>query len=111
MILPLLLGFVLGAGAIIFALQNTSVVALTFLGWQFQSSLAMLIILATIAGALLGILFSLPSIIGRSLRVRALRKENKALREEAEELRKWGEETTAHYDAQVEIVPGPQTLP
>ena len=46
MILSLILGFLLGAAALLFALQNTAIVALSFLGWQFESSLAVVIILA-----------------------------------------------------------------
>lgn len=102
MLAPLLLGFVLGAGVILFALQNPSIVALTFLGWQFESSLALLIILAVAAGALLGVLFAVPGLIRKSFRIRALRKENRKLFDENESLRKWGDETTAHYDAQAE---------
>lgn len=102
MLAPLLLGFVLGAGAILFALQNPSIVALRFFGWQFESSLALLIILAVSAGALLGMLFSIPSLIRSGFRIRALKKENKVLFDENQSLREWGDETAAHFDAQTQ---------
>jgi uncharacterized integral membrane protein len=97
--LPLILGFVLGAATIIFALQNTDIVSLTFLGWQFESSLALLILLASSIGLLLGMLFSLPSLIRRSFDIRNLRRENQGLRDEADTLRKWNTDTVAHYEA------------
>lgn len=99
--LPLVLGFLLGAATIIFALQNPTMVSLTFLGWGFDSSLAAVIMLATAIGGILGILFSIPSIIQKSLHVRSLRKENEGLRDETATLHKWNEETVAHYESRV----------
>ncbi|MEA2702003.1 MAG: Lipopolysaccharide assembly protein domain [Candidatus Parcubacteria bacterium] len=103
--LPLLLGFVLGAATIIFALQNTEVVSLSFFSWQFASPLALVIILTAAVGALLGILAAIPSLIHKSLFVRRLRKENQGLRDEADTLRKWNEDTVAHYEAQTASLP------
>ena len=82
MLLTLILGFVLGAGAIVFALQNPAPVALTFLNWQFESSLAFVIILALAIGGLLGIISAIPSIVRRSLYIRTLKKDGNALRDE-----------------------------
>ena len=87
MILSLILGFLLGAAALLFALQNTSVVALTFLGWSFESSLALLTLMAFAAGVLVALLFALPAAIRDGLRIMNLRRENKKLAEEADTLR------------------------
>jgi uncharacterized integral membrane protein len=103
--LPLFLGFILGAATIIFALQNPAMVSLTFLGWGFDSSLAAVIMLAAAAGGLLGILFSLPSIISKSLTIRTLRKENQGLRDEADTLQQWNEQTVAHYEGRTAAAP------
>lgn len=86
-IISLILGFALGAGALVFALQNNEVVALTFLNWQFESSLALVFLLSVGAGLMLGILISLPSIISRSLTIMALRRDRKGLADEASTLR------------------------
>lgn len=86
-ILSLLLGFLLGAAALLFALQNTEVVALRFLGWQFESSLALLVLAALTTGVLISILASIPSFIGSSLRIMNLKKENRRLAEEVERQR------------------------
>lgn len=79
MIIPLILGFLLGAAAILFALQNTAIVALSFLGWQFESSLALLILLAFAAGVTVSLLISIPAAVKDSLRIMGLRSENKKL--------------------------------
>lgn len=86
MIISLLFGFLLGAAALLFALQNTGVTALTFLGWQFESSLALLVLIAFAAGALTALLVSLPSAFRDGFRIMRLKRENKALSEEVSRL-------------------------
>lgn len=87
MILSLFIGFILGAMALLFALQNTTVVALTFLGWQFESSLALLVLVSLGVGVLISILASIPSALSASFRIMGLKKENKNLIREVEEHR------------------------
>ena len=87
MILSLIVGFVLGAAALVFALQNTALVALTFLGWQFQSSLALLVLISVTVGAVIALLVSIPAAIRDSFKMMALRKENKNLVSEIEAFR------------------------
>ncbi len=87
MILSLILGFLLGAAALLFALQNTAVVALSFLGWQFESSLALLILIATATGVVVSLLVSIPSALKDSFRLMGLKKENKKLLAELIEAR------------------------
>lgn len=87
MIIPLILGFVLGAAAILFALQNTEIVALTFLGYSFESSLALLVLIALAVGALAAFLIALPSAITERLRFMGLKGENKKLKGEVERLK------------------------
>jgi lipopolysaccharide assembly protein A len=84
MIFSLILGFVLGAAALLFALQNTEVVALTFMGWQFESSLALLVLASLAAGMLISILASLPSAVSGKFREMRLRNENRKLAEEVD---------------------------
>ncbi|MBP7741549.1 MAG: LapA family protein [Candidatus Pacebacteria bacterium] len=85
MILSLFVGFILGGAALLFALQNTQTAALTFMGWQFESSLAVLIIVAIIAGILISILATLPSAVNASFKIMSLKKENKRLVSEIED--------------------------
>jgi uncharacterized integral membrane protein len=78
-ILLFLVGFILGAGAIVFALQNNEIVSLTFMGWQFDSSLALLVIVAVAVGMLISMLAFLPSAVSGTFRIMGLKKENRKL--------------------------------
>jgi len=108
MLFSLIIGFVLGAAAIVFAIQNTAIVALTFLGWQFQSSLALIVVVMVIGGFLLGLALSVPSIIRRSFAIGRLTKQNKGLHDEAETLRKENHDLTVRLQAQAN--PTPETI-
>lgn len=87
MLLPLILGFVLGASAILFALQNTEIVELSFLGFGFESSLALLVLLSLATGVVIALLLALPGAIRDGLKIRGLAKENDRLRKELAEAR------------------------
>lgn len=87
MIISLILGFLLGAAALLFALQNTAVVALSFLGWQFESSLALLILIAFAGGIVVSLLVSIPSAVKDSLKIMSVKKENRKLLDELIECR------------------------
>ena len=95
MILALILGFLLGAAAILFILQNTEVVALTFLQWQFETSVAFVVILSILVGVILALLLTLPGAIGSSFRMRKLRKHNEALAREAESHKQAADDASA----------------
>ena len=84
MILSLILGFILGIAALLFALQNTEVVALSFLGWQFESSLALLVMASVVTGMVISVLAAIPSAVSTSFRIMGLKKENKNLASEIE---------------------------
>ena len=87
MILSLFLGFILGVAALLFALQNTEVVSLVFMGWQFQSSLALLVLVSLGMGVLISIFASIPSAVSTHFRLRGLEKTNKSLVTEVEAFR------------------------
>lgn len=52
--------------AVVFALQNTMVVALNFLPWQFEGSLALFLLITLGLGIGVGLLVSVPAVIQRS---------------------------------------------
>jgi len=54
-----------GATSVMFALQNNVPVAVTFLLWRFDSSLAMVLLIAMALGALIAALVSTPSTVRR----------------------------------------------
>lgn len=90
MIILFIVGLVLGAVSVIFALQNIAIITVSFFSWQITGSLALILSLALAMGLLIAILLILPESIANYFRYRKLIKENINL---AEELRKQKELT------------------
>lgn len=107
--ISLIFGFVLGAAAIVFALQNNATVSLTFLQWHFESSLALVIILSAAVGMILGLLGTIPSILRRSFIIMSLKRQNRGLADETETIRKMNEETKVKLNAEMNAQP-PDTI-
>jgi lipopolysaccharide assembly protein A len=84
MLLSLVLGLIMGAAAVIFALQNVFPVTVTFLAWELTSSLAVLIILSMVMGILISILMTIPGAIRSSFTISKLKKQNKKLSNEVD---------------------------
>ena len=82
MILFLIGGLLLGGAVVAFALQNTSMVTVALFSWRFESSLALIIILAIAAGALISLLWSLSRGLKKSLQISNLKKQNIKLEQE-----------------------------
>ena len=56
-----LIGFLVLAVAIaIFAIRNSGEAVVKFIGWQFHSSLVVVVLISTVAGVLMAVLLSLP---------------------------------------------------
>lgn len=75
----LLIALIIALIAVIFALQNTQVVSITFLAWTFQSSIALEMVVTLIAGVLVGILAMLPASIRSQLQVSSKKREKASL--------------------------------
>lgn len=71
----LIFALIIAAIAVIFALQNTAVTTVTFLFWKFDGSLALILLLALIAGAVVSILVSSPALIRDKLTIRNQKKQ------------------------------------
>lgn len=80
-LLSLAIGFMLGLIALIFAFQNNDIVSLTFMNWNFESSLAIVVILSLLAGVLISTLLTIPGAIARSISMHSLKKENRSLKD------------------------------
>ncbi|MHB8133624.1 MAG: LapA family protein [Anaerolineaceae bacterium] len=65
--------------AVVFAVQNTAIVTVSFLMWDFNNSLAVVILLTVFTGVLISILMSLPGWIKNRVYQMNLRKKNKDL--------------------------------
>lgn len=84
MLLSLIFGLIVGALAVMFALQNIFPVTVTFLTWHVTSSLAVLIALSVLVGIVIFALLSIPESIKNSFAISRLRTENKKLNDQLE---------------------------
>jgi len=82
MLISLIAGLILGAFAIIFALQNFAIISVSFLAWHMQGSLALILMICIAVGVALCILFTLPATIRESFELSALKKQNKKLQDD-----------------------------
>ncbi len=85
--------------AILFALQNTNLVTIQLFIWEYQQSLA-LILLGTLAiGVIVGLLVSVPAMIRRNIRISRLQTQTDSLRQQvndqAQLLQSGSQQTTA----------------
>lgn len=67
MIFLVIAGLIIALGAILFALQNATVVAINFGVWQFEESLAIVLLITLGLGIIISLLMSIPTIIKRGL--------------------------------------------
>jgi len=70
----LFLALIIAVLAVFFALQNSDPVTVKFAVWEFNSSLAFVLLLALLAGALISFFFSLPSNVRARWTIRQQRK-------------------------------------
>lgn len=73
--LILILGIVFAIGAVAFALQNNVPVTVSFVFWSFDSSLAIVLLLALGIGALIAGLLSSPTVIRHQWIAKRLRRQ------------------------------------
>lgn len=84
MFIFLIIGLLLGALVLIFAVQNIAVVNVVFLTWQFEGSLALIVVLSIAVGMLLSWFLSLPNIFNKQARISKLKREKDTLKDEVE---------------------------
>jgi lipopolysaccharide assembly protein A len=83
--LYLIFGLVIAALSIIFALQNSMTVTISFLAWEATASLSLILLITLAIGALIGLLVLTPSGIKRSIAASSSRKRIAALEKELDE--------------------------
>ncbi len=74
----LFLSLIVAAISVIFALQNTEIVEITFLLWTFKSSVALVVLVSLALGALISYLASTPTMLRKD---RANRNQRKRITE------------------------------
>jgi len=65
--------------AVVFAVQNTSLVTVQFFSWQFDGSLALILLVAFALGFLTSFLLSLPAMMKRTWTIRQQQRKLEAL--------------------------------
>jgi len=78
----LIFGIIFAIGSVTFALQNNIPVTVTFAVWRFDSSLAMVLLLALGLGAIIAALLSSPTVIRGQWNASRLRRQLAGLEEE-----------------------------
>lgn len=79
MTILLILALLIAIIAVIFALQNTAMVIVSFFAWQFEQSLALVLLITVIVGVLIGVLTVLPGSIRSRWRLSGQKKKMDAL--------------------------------
>ena len=82
MIILFILGILLGAVAVIFSLQNTAIIVVSFFSWNLTGSLALVLLMAIGSGILITLLLLLPEFISNYFRYKEIKKENSKVEEE-----------------------------
>jgi len=80
-----IIGLLIGAAVVLFILQNVVPVTVTFLVWQFSGTIAVLVLLAVVAGVLIGLMLALPAILNKEFKNASLKKHNQKLADDLEE--------------------------
>ena len=84
MFIFLIIGLLMGALVIIFAAQNIATVSVVFLTWQFEGSLALILILAVVAGMVIGWMLYLQNAFRKRRQINRLKNNNDKLVDELE---------------------------
>lgn len=85
----LIIALLIAIIAVIFALQNTAMVTVAFFAWQFEQSLALVLLITVIVGVIIGVLTVLPGTIRNRWRLSGQKKKLDALDKKLkEEVRK-----------------------
>lgn len=80
-----IIGIFLGGAVVIFALQNLEPIMVSFLGFNFEGSVALIVLISMLVGVLVSLLFSLSSSISGMMNESRLRRHNESLKKELDE--------------------------
>jgi len=75
----LIVAIILAILTALFALQNSAVITVSFLGWEWNASLALILILTLGVGILIGYLAGLPSSLKKGSQLRQVKRDLGAL--------------------------------
>jgi len=114
----LVLALVIAIIAVIFALQNTAAVTISFFAWEVGGSLSLVVLVTLVIGVLVGWLFVAPSLVKNSIqganqrkRITALEKELAETKNQVQRLTDEKTELVKTANAAANTPPPPPTLP
>lgn len=81
----LIVALLIAVVAVIFALQNTMIVTISFFAWTVTGSLSLVLLITLAIGVVIGLLVLAPSAIKNTIQVSGHRKRISALEKELEE--------------------------
>ena len=81
----LIFAFVIAFLAVIFALQNTMTITISFLAWEATGSLSMVLLITLAIGVVIGLLVLAPSTVKHSITASSHRKRIGSLEKELDE--------------------------
>ncbi len=111
MIFFVILALILAVLAVVFALQNTLQVAVSFLVWKFNGSLALVLIVSVLAGMLISFLAYLPTLLRSYFSARRMRKHTGELELNLADHKQRLEEALLKLQGQSAPAPPPETNP
>ncbi len=79
----LVLSVVIAVALVLFAIQNSAIITISFLSFHYNGSLALILIVVFASGLLSGILVSMPSLLKKSSALREQKRRVKQLEESA----------------------------
>ena len=82
----LIIALFIAISAVIFALQNSVPVTVSFLIWKFESSLALVLLISLGLGVLVSFLLSIPTMIKRNWSISNYKKRIQELEENIQEM-------------------------
>lgn len=100
-----------GIGAVAFAMQNNLPVTVNFLLWRFDSSLAMVLLLALATGAIVVALLTTPGTLRRQWQIARQRRQLDELEKRCEAQRVAVAELEGRIAAGADVVPPPAERP
>ncbi|MFZ1075118.1 MAG: LapA family protein [Minisyncoccia bacterium] len=88
MIYSLIPCIIIGVLLVIFIAQNVAPVVVLFFGWQFGSSLAVMLILAVLSGVVITLSFLIPSFIKDAAYIRKMKRKQESLEKDLDDARR-----------------------
>ncbi len=82
MLFLLILGIILGATSVMFALQNVTVVTVSFFAWQVTAPLALILLSTILSSVIVTLLMLLPSLIQEAMYVKTLKLQKREVEDE-----------------------------